>query len=278
MRDGDGLPETVLAATFTTTPHGPRDLYCFAPNGKILWHYRPTFDLTFKAQAFSGTARFLDVLVVPAKPWGTIWAASSDVEWWPSFLDRISPDGATKRTFVNSGNIRVVQRIQSGRGSYILAAGTNNEYRRAFLAILRPDDPASASPQSEGSEFQCLRGCPGTLPYRYILLPRSELNTFSLTPYNMAEKIVVRQDGFVVETDEKLSQVSGFYDFSSNFQPERMAYSDNYKPVHEQLEREGRIKHSWADCPERTTPAVVRICDQNGHRTEQNVPRVHTGD
>jgi DNA-binding winged helix-turn-helix (wHTH) protein len=271
--DGDGFPEILLTATFPDTPRGPEALLCFSSAGKLLWRYKPVFDGGFHARDLSGPWRFLDVLAIPGKPLGAIWAAVVHDIWWPSFIVRLSAAGTAERMFTNSGDIYKLQRIQNQNGSYIAAAGVNNEYRQASLAILSESAPPSTSPQTPGSEYECIHGCPSARPYRYILLPRSELNTASEIPYNTATSLRLRPGGFTLESDEKVRGVAAFYDFSRDFQPERVSYSDGYREVHQRFEKEGRIHHSFANCPERKTPAVLRICDQNGNWSEVGIPR-----
>jgi len=271
--DGDGLPEVLLAATFASAPKGPRDLFCFSSAGKLLWHYSPAVDARFNTPDLDGPWRLLDVLLVPGKRSATIWTAVVHDVWWPSAVVRLSAAGAAERVFTSSGDIRKLRRIQNKDGSYILAAGVNNEYRRASLAILSESAPPSTSPQTRGSGYQCIDGCPDARPYRYILLPRSELNMASDEPYNIGTLVRLRSGGITVETRETRT-MDAFYDFSQDLQPERVAYGSNYRQIHERFEREGRIKHTFANCPERKTGAILRICDQNGNWSEVTIPRL----
>jgi hypothetical protein len=48
--------------------------------------------------------------------------------------------------------------------------------------------------------------------------------------------------------------------------------------MHQRFEREGRIKHSFKDCPERKSAAVLRICDDRGVWSTVKVPRVPSPD
>ena len=167
-----------------------------------------------------------------------------------------------------------LRRVQTKAGSYILGAGVNNEYRQASLAILSEAGPPATSPQTVGSEYECIRGCPAARPYRYILLPRSELSIASDEAYNVAARIRARPGGVTVETREGFGEAGGFYDFSQDLQPERVAYGGNYREIHRRFEKEGRINHSFKDCPERKSSAIFRICDERGNWSTVRVPRV----
>ena len=69
-----------------------------------------------------------------------------------------------------------------------------------------------------------------------------------------------------------------YYDFSRELQPERVAYGESYGHVHQRFEREGRINHSFKNCPERKTSAVLKIIDEHGIWTTAIVPRVPSHD
>jgi hypothetical protein len=216
------------------------------------------------------------MLVASEKGSSAVYVAVSDAIWWQSFVLRISPSGAQSIVFASSGNIRDLRRFEVASGSYILAAGINNEYGQASLAVLRQDGPPATSPQGNAATYLCTRGCPSARPYRYILLPRSELNIASQLPYNFAAVIHKRTNGVTVETDELRSGPGSlvFYDFSQDLEPQRVVYGDGYREAHRQFEREGRIKHTYEQCPERKAPAILRICDENGNWSTVSVPRV----
>jgi hypothetical protein len=92
--------------------------------------------------------------------------------------------------------------------------------------------------------------------------------------YNLAARIIARPGGITIETHDGFGDASGFFDFSQELQPERVAYGGNYREIHRRFEREGRIKHSFEDCPERKSAAILRVCDDHGNWSTVRVPRV----
>jgi DNA-binding winged helix-turn-helix (wHTH) protein len=273
--DGEGVPEILVAAMFGPPESGGQEeIFCFSSNGILRWRYKPKIAIKFNTRDLNGPWRFTDMVVVPERRSGSIWVAVVHDLWWPSFIDRISGAGVRIRMFTSSGDIMALRRVQTKAGPYILAAGVNNEYRQASLAILSETGPPTTSPQAVGSEYQCIQGCPAAKPYRYILLPRSELSITSDEPYNVAARIHARTGGVTVETYEGSGVATGFYDFSQDLQPERVAYGGNYREIHRRFEKEGRIKHSFRDCPERKSSAILRICDDHGNWSTVRVPRV----
>jgi len=273
--DGDGIPEVLVAPPFTspTETYGREELFCFSSRGKLLWRYRPEVDLEFNTKDLNGPWKFNRMLVVPQGRSSSVWAVVGHTIWWPSFIARISASGTPEIVFTSPGQIYNVMNLKTKSGDYVLAAGTNNEYRMASLAVLAVNGLPAASPRSEDAKYQCVRGCPTRGPYRYILFPRSELNAASDTPYNFAIRLHARPSGVTVETEEIVG-MGAYYDFTAELEPERAAYSEGYAKMHKRFESEGRIKHSFEDCPERGSPAVIRVFDENGTWRTLSVPRV----
>lgn len=269
--NGDGVPEVLVNAGFVDPPTDR--LLCFSARGKLLWDYQPVVSLKFGDWTVSGPWIFDAMSISPENGRQSVYLAVSHNTWWPSFVVKVAPSGTQQIAFVSAGNVRAMHRIQTRSGTYILAAGINNEYGQASLAILEQDGPAATSPQTPGSRYQCLQGCPEGRPYRFILFPRSELSEASDVPYNIAIRIDERPEGITVSTDETGGTGGAQYDFSRELQPERVSWGDNWGQIHRQFERQGRVKHTFEHCPERTTPAILRICDQNGKWSAVSVPR-----
>jgi hypothetical protein len=277
----DGSQEVLVAAGYVATqpPGNPEELFCFSSRGRLLWRYRPKIQVEFNTtKDLNGSWRIDQMLVVPENHASSIWVAVNHEFWWPAFVVKLSPSGASSLMFVSSGMIRALLRVQNKSGSYILAGGVNNEYRAASLAVIPVNGPPAISPQSERSEYKCIRGCPSARPYRYFLLPRSELNSASQVPYNWITTIFRRPAGTTIQTLEqpwggRLDGITGFYGFSLDLQPRSVAYGDSYPEVHKQAENLGWISHSFADCPERRAPALVKIADENGKWSRVVLPR-----
>jgi DNA-binding winged helix-turn-helix (wHTH) protein len=271
----DGKREVLFAAPLAD-PQGPHswreELYCFSSRGKLLWRYRPDIEMGFKGRDFDGPGRIARMIIVEGLPSKSIWLAVDEFEWWPTYLVKLLPDGRAETMFTSAGSIYELGSLHTTSGTYVLAGGVNNEYRMASLAVLAVDAPPSKSPQGEGSEYQCVRGCPSGRPYRYFLLPRSEVNAAHGRPYNDVRKIEARSPRFTVQTRET-DQAGQYFDFSEEFQPERVTYSDDFPDLHRLYENERRILHGFDYCPERRNPAKVKIFDENGTSRLVSVPR-----
>jgi len=279
--DGDGVPEILVIATSEREYLSTSDqLFCFSYWGKTLWRYEPRTDVEFGTPGMKGPWKFEDVIVVPGRRVHSVWVAVVHAVWWPSFVVRLSGTGTAKPVFANPGNIRSLRRIEIRSATYILAAGVNNGYRRAFIAMLAENASPAKSPEAIEPAYQCVLGCPSGRPYRYILLPQSEVGA-AMYPYSIAEKILARPGGLTVQTMEVPAgdlrpggRPGAFFYFSNDLQPESVTYADGYRQLHESLEKRGRLAHRFKDCPEQKNPAILDVCDENGHWTRVAVPRV----
>jgi DNA-binding winged helix-turn-helix (wHTH) protein len=274
--NGDGKPEVLVAAAFVNPqePNGWDEIFCFSSRGRLLWSYRPEIHMEFNTADLNGPWYVREMIVVDEGPAKSIWVAVAHIVWWPAFVIKISPDGGHETMFTSSGAIFTLLSVRTKLGAYVLAGGVNNEYRMASMAVLAANGPPATSPQSDGAKYQCIRGCPGARPYRYVLLPRSEVNVGSDRPYNWVRAMRTRPGGITVVTDESVTGAGQYFDFSEELQPERVIYSDDYADLHKRYEIEGRIAHSFDLYPERRTPALVRVFDENGGSRLVSVPRV----
>lgn len=272
---GDGRREILVAASYVNPPSATSrdELFCFSSRGQLLWRYRPETQIEFRTTGLNGPWLIYGMLVVDDGKSKSVWIAVEHRVWWPSFLVKISPDGARQIMFTSSGNINSLFSVRTAGNTYVIAGGINNEYNMASVAVLSVNGSPATSPQNHGSQFECIRGCPTGRPYRYLLLPRSELNAASDMPYNNATEILPRPGGVAIRTTE-MSQASQFFDLSEDFLPSRVMYSSDYAAVHRRAESEGRISHSFIRCPEPGSPALVRVFDEQGNSRTVPVPRV----
>ena len=268
--DGDGVREILAAPSFVeATREAPAQgiLYCFSPRGHLLWSYRPEAALSFAGKEYSGAWGITDLVVVPGAPADSLWVGVAHIPWWPSFVVRIDAQGRPSRRFVNSGSIQRLNFLRVGSRSYILAAGSNNEYdNNGMLAVVDADAEPATSPQTPGAAFHC-DDCPAQPPVRYFLFRRSELHLLLASAPNVANYVTVSPDNSIevrtVETTDWYGP-AGLYFFSPTFELISATRTDSYWDTHRKLEREGRLSHGVENCPERNRPLTVRSWS-NGH-------------
>ena len=202
----------------------------------------------------------------------SIWVAFDHPIWWPSFVVRIGPSGAADLRFVNSGRTWFLKELRRSDGSFLLAAGTNNEFKQASVAVLDVSEPFSISPQSQGGGYLCANCGLHFVPY-YLLFPRSEIYEMQNVPFHLVQTLDVSGDGFTVWTYEgadKTIQMAdidllAFYQVSADLQKVSGALGDTYWRLHRRLEQEGKIHHRAQDCPDQRIAERIRIFTrQNG--------------
>jgi hypothetical protein len=257
--DGDGRREVIAAVSYRDDPVRRSDeIYCFGEDGELRWMYSPKFSLRFREQRYDSPWALTDVVVVPAR--GEVWVAVVHNVWWPSAVVRIDASGEAEIRFVQAGHVYTLAAWESASGRHLVAAGINNEYASASLALIDPAGPAVSSPQTAGSEYECVE-CPRESPARYALLPRSEVNRLAKLTYNRAVGAAVLEERLSVGTDEAWEVPgAGFaYLFGPGLKLESAKPSDGYWTAHQLYEDRGLIPHPVDRCSERTTPPHVRV-------------------
>jgi len=258
--DGDGRPE-ILAATRLTESLWRDQLWCFSSSGKLLWQYSPEMTLRSASRQYTGPWHFKDVVVGGSGEEKFTWVAVGHHTWWPSFIVRLEAAGRAVIQFEHSGSLFVLEHHQTPEGGYLLAGGLNNEYDSAILAVLKDDQAPAASPQPPGSRFRSEQP-PAGGPYRYFLLPPTELHALvSPAPYNQTKVIHSASDGVQVWTDEENRgplTLTAVYEFSAGLDPKGFTLGSGYRKVHLRLEREGKLHHTIEQCPERRGPKELR--------------------
>ncbi len=285
--DDDGHEDVVAAVRY---PTGGSDvltswkLVAVSSTRRVLWEYIPNVVLTFGGLRFEAPWLFSRMAVRRTGEGPQVWLGVIHHLWWPSFAVRIDPRGTATTRFVNSGHIynlaiwplaEAPDEQGKTRRSLLAAAGINNEYGVAALALLDPDGPPAVSPQTPESPY-FLREAPSGRPVRYVLFPRSELSLTGTFPYNRVVQLNVLGRSLQVLVAElpEVQAIEAYlvYEITPDLRVVSAAWSDGLLPGHRYLERQGRVGHPIERCPDRTAPRRVRIWDPETGWAEQMVP------
>lgn len=274
--DGDGSREllAVVAFAHSRVVDARTVVHCFSAQGKLLWKYEPDLTLKFRGREFEGPWRLTDMLVTPGPEDRSIWVAFVHQTWWPSFVVKLDARGGSTLQFINSGWINILDRVQNRTGKFILAAGLNNEYKSAVLAVLKEDQELTVSPQSLDSEFyyqmerseqpQALQ-LPHWHPYAYFVFAPTELFRLQGLHFHQVMQMNVRSRQIEITTGEARNladgapYLPGLYELSKDFELESASLGDAYWNLHRQLERQGKLRHQEENCPERKGVGRVRV-------------------
>ncbi len=267
--DGDERQEVVVLVQKGATSNrttGVETIDVFSEDGRLRWSYAPEMAWTFAGRRFGGPWVVLDLLIAGAPGEGQIWVAYGHHTWWPAFVVRLDAGGRASVRFVQSGLVYGLGYWTHAGRRYVLATGVNNEYARASVAVLDAAAPPAVSPQTPGSAYWC-DNCPTGTPYRYLLLPRTELSRLSKVPYNAGVAVGTSVSSVQITTREwDTRDAAAMYRLSASLEPESVDFTDGYWHVHRELEAAGRLSHTAEHCPERTAPQEVREWSGEGWR------------
>jgi hypothetical protein len=245
-------------------PHGA--LFCFSERGELLWSYDPVVKYRFGGVEYGGPWALGAVTLVREGNGQGVWVAFDHRTWWPAFVAHINPNGVAEVRFLNAGRIWFLKELRTSTGTFLIAGGTNNEYRAASVAVIASDEEFALSPQKQDTAYSCADCGRHQVPF-YLLFPRSEIFELQNQPFHVVEGLEVRDAGFEVRTFEgkdetlrpSLIDLMAFYRVSGNLRSISAAMGDTYWTVHRRLEREGKIRHPVEKCPDRKIAGRARI-------------------
>ncbi len=275
---GDEQPEILLLAADSRSRTTPRaqELLAVSSRGERLWTYRADGSFSFQGRVFTAPWMFVDLAAIGDPSPRTVWASLIHAEWWPSFVVRVDELGTTRLQFVNAGHLYDLATVPvEGRGTYVLAGGINNEYAAAAVAVVDAEGPPAVSPQTPGSAYAC-DDCPTGMPHRYIVFPRSAVGRLDDSiPYNRVWELRPQANGVEVQTTEYAARTATLtWVLTPDFEVETVRVPDSYVDAHDQLAREGRLDHSFDECPEYRDGLPVRVWAESTGWREYRVPMV----
>lgn len=243
--------------------HNSSELDFFSSRGDLLWRYVPTGTFQFGTHELSGPWFFLDLFVSQSGPQTTIWATSGHHTWGDAQVSQINPrNGQAALRFVNTGVLYRLNELRTSSGTFLLAAGFNNEWDGGSLAIVNEDRPFASSPQTPGTRHHC-DSCPPGAPDYYFVFPRSEINRISGVYEDPIFDVAIVNEGIQVRKFERLNRggENVIYTFSKQppFKLRSVLYDSDYDMLHKKWSMEGKISHSLEDCPERLHPLPIRV-------------------
>ncbi len=269
---GDGDREVLVVAPLRNGPN-PDDLFqvevdLFSSRGKLLWSYVPQKSFQFGKHTLEGPWGVYDVFVSEQGAKKTIWISAIQYVWGNTFVAQLDPiTGSDSVRFVNTGIIYKLNEMKTVRGTFLLAAGFNNEYDSGVLAVIDETKPFAASPQTPGTRHQCVN-CPAGAPDYYFVFPRTEINKVKKAPEDPVRSVNVTDGGLEIFKSE-LETVEGpkaiyYFRIGPNLEPVSLRYDSGYDMLHRDLSAQTKLDHSLENCPERLNPKPVRLWTPNG--------------
>jgi len=255
---GSGEKGVLAAVQFQSADETER-LRFFTAEGKLAWSVDVTPDLKkIGGVPFENAWTINHLVVVPERMGQTIWVALANSAGWGGCILRIDANGHSQIRFANAGHVeRLGLVVLSGERCLILC-GENNDYDRAFVALLGIEDAPSCSIPGKRTVYR-FANAPDGQPRKYVLFPRSELIVARQKPYGHATDLLIYQDRLIVHVETGGKGASFLYHFTTDLDPMYVFPSGSHEFSHEAFYCEGPLDHPWDECPERKSPLSLRV-------------------
>jgi len=236
--NGDGRAETLFNVK-TTNDVAPTDLICFDSRGSKLWVYSPGREMTFGDKHYSPDYALdaVDVLdmgpTVPKK----IFVMMRQKPNWPSYIATLSPQGQVLGEYWNAGRFSdygLIDIDNDGVPALVLV-GTNNEYRKGFLAVLDPDSVWGSSPQDGDYKSPDLK--PGSELF-YLLFPRTEVDRLEFSQREAMSTVDMLKNNRLMVV-ALLSRI--IYELNQRMEVDMVIISDGFREKYRKYQAEGGI-------------------------------------
>jgi len=170
--DADGEPNVLVAVQ--NRDHFDEKVLCLDHRGKPLWEYKVGRMLEFGSKVISPD---YDIILLKAEDLDadgrleTAVVANHKI-YFPGRFLLLDSSGELMGEYWSTGHITALEATDlDGDGvKEILLGGVNNSYRRAFIAVLDPQEAKGASPHEPGSRYACPELGAGS-EKGYLLLP-----------------------------------------------------------------------------------------------------------
>lgn len=245
LRRSDGVTESGELLSLSTDGK-PGRLFSF--NDQVAFDgvtYGPPWAITSFAVDDSGGRRRTAV-------------AAHHFQWAASLATVLDENWQRRGTFAHAGWIETVRWLAPTR---LLIAGFSESRDGGMVALLDPAALNGQGPEPAGTRYSC-DGCGTAVPVRMIVMPRTEVNRVTGSPFNRAV-VQMTPDRIVARTIEVPSAageaVDALYEFSLSLDLVRASFSARYWDAHRALERRGALAHTRETCPDRDGPREIQV-------------------
>jgi hypothetical protein len=265
-----GPPAGILVGSMQRNARGSDvfksgQLLRFSPDGALGGTFGFDEQLAFTKDTYAGPWIMTDFRVEPSAGPEAIAVAAHHSQWWPSIVTVLDPDLKRRGTFVNAGWVEHVRWAAPDR---LVIAGFSNYRDGGMIALIDANAPDGQSPVLESSPFWCTT-CGTRGPIRYIVLPRSEINRITASPFNrvilqpMPDRVIARTVEMPSDYPASTAGIAdALYEFSTGLDFIRASYSDRYWEMHRSLEAQGKIAHGREGCPDRDGPRTFEVWER----------------
>ena len=245
-------------------------LLWFSPRGALERTFSFDDQLRFGASDYGAPWGITDFRVNGEGDTRRVAVVAHHFQWWPSMLTVLDNTGRRHGTFANAGWMERVHWLSPAR---LLTVGFSEALDGGMIALLDANALDGQSPVPADSRFYCA-SCGAGRPLRYIVLPRSEVNRATSSPFNRAwlqfgpDRIIVRS--IEVPAAGAGPAADALYEFTPSLDLVRASFSDRYWELHHELEAQGQLHHTREQCPDKDGPREIQVWEpRTGWRTQK---------
>lgn len=248
--DGDGRNEVLWSCSPWNQEAPDTDLVCYSSRGRELWRFSPRRALVTAARPFPPEYLVRAIRAFHGPDGGTLIALLSTNTWDPCQVTLLDAAGNSLGEYWNHGHFNadafIVEDFDGDGRREILAAGENNAYNRACLAVLDTGRIEGTAPQKDIPEH-AFSGFPEGREKRYVLFPRSLLcDTMAIR--NKATSVVLRPEERLIEvTVTEFAHCAVKYFFDYGFRLVSVVPEDAYRAKVKELQSLGVINAGGLD-------------------------------
>jgi hypothetical protein len=243
--DKDGNNEVLFSTQIFDDSNALDTIYYFDHKGKKLWEFVSGRRLTFGKKEYPRhfRVRTIQTCDLDGDNQPEIVFLAAQYPEFPSQLAILDLKGNLKSEYWNSGHMRCLlfKDLNNDGRKEIIAAGTNNEYKKGFLAVLDSGDVKGGSPQ-QLDKYTCPALEKGSEKY-YILLPRTDLDKIEQPIEHVVELVFLENGNLSVI----MQSTNIYYEFNPRFELVHIDPTHTFEQRHKEAVRKGKINSRLDD-------------------------------
>jgi len=252
-------------------------LRVFNHDGAVRFEIQPDRTMRFGDDEYAppyAVSRF--IVTTEADGTKAIWLTANHERWFPSVVQKVTPDGQVLAEFWTNGHSRVLLAAEVAGRPVILLGGLSNDTVGATLTVLDRADPTGSVP-SRKAEYRCV-SCSPRGPLAMLVFPKTEINRVLDGSRPMVRSVNRRPDGgWQVEVVLGQFEPPGgavfrafvFYTLTADLELVGASMEDDYRRTHLAMQVHGLLDHPF---DESEVDQLWPVLSWNGERFEEVRP------
>lgn len=259
--DNDGVNEVILAIA-SVGVKGAQGYRVFDSEGRPRFTVEPSDQVTFGDQTYSGPWSVYRMFVIE-NPDGTrsIWASFIHSLYFPTMLLEVNPEGRIVSKYWSNGYVEQIEVATIGDRRRVLVGATHNDTRGASLAVFEYGMVFGSAPAAL-DRFKC-RTCEPGGPESFIVFPRQCIAevlagqaAVQFIRFDAAGRIFAYA-GEGTRNHSGEFEAGVWYTIEPVIGNSSMQLTPGTSALHRRLEKEGRLKHAFADPLHLSSPKQI---------------------